>query len=168
MKPYLYGAVVALFLSLLGAYQYQKLQADKLRGKLARQEAAGLVLEQKAHEADLLKESNDQLAARIRAMTPKPKNDGPATIVEQAEAVALVKGQPAPWPGVLSTHDWNAKTIAAMDFQTKWEKTLGEALKRELDGQAKVESAQRKTKFWRTTALLAVAGTGAYIALDKK
>ena len=172
MKPYLYGAVVAAFLSVLGWGQFQKMQADKARAKVAQLTASKVVLEQSERELTLLKLSNESLVDRLNKAQRDARKargevveapGGPVTGV----AVALETGDKAPWPGILARKEWIASAQACLEFSDKKVSLLEDCLKRELDGQAKVESAQRKTKFWRTTALLVVAGTGAYVALRR-
>lgn len=172
MNKYIIGVVVAAFLSLLSWGQFQKVQADKARAKVAQLEASKVGLEEKAREAELLKETNQGLAERLnKAQREARKARGEVVEAPGAPvtgvAVALEAGDKAPFAGILARKEWIASAQACLDFSGKKVSLLESCLKRELDAQAKVENAQRKTKFWRTTCLLALAGGSAYAVLRR-
>lgn len=173
MNKYLLAVIIGAFFSVISWGQWNKIRADKYRGELARKEAQTLVLEEKAHEADLLKETNEELAKRIKAMTPRKAKDGPVTggVSEEANgvsgAVALSKGQPAPFEGVLADKGWIAKSLACLDYKDKWEKTLGDTILREKKLEDSVATLRSSRNFWRNSAIVLGVAGGAYIYFRK-
>lgn len=177
MNKYLLAVIIGAFFSVISWGQWNKIRADKYRGELARKEAQTLALEEKAHEADLLKESNEELAKRIKAMTPKKGHmtsmdgqSGVSVVIDEpgaSVAVALSKGQPAPFEGVLSDRLWIAKSLACLEYKPRWEKALADTIIREKKLEDSVANLRSSRNFWRNTAIVMTLAGGAYVYFRK-